>query len=1188
MSSEADSIASSKAQEDVVMMSVPEHLDQAGRTSLSINGSSSNEQSDASAVSPSTVTVDPSSSTTSNSSSSGGTSSAVTGEGTFGANGMIVGSVYQAAQNGELLGQPGVLEGRSTRTGYVYDVRMKYHCNVHGDDDHPEDPRRIWRIYDALNTAGCTDRMIKVPTREATTEELELVHSDDHIVTITKTSAMSKDELLNVANQYNSIYLNQTSAFCARLSCGSLLELCKTVALGHVLNGVAIIRPPGHHAEPNCAGGFCLYNNVAVAARYLQQNFGMKKIFILDWDVHHGNGTQRAFIDDPNVLYCSLHRFENGTFYPGDPIQGAHTMVGEGPGRGKNVNIPWAGPGMGDSEYIYAFHKVVMPIAYEFAPDFVLVSAGFDAAKGDQIGENLVTPAAYGHMTSMLKSLAGGRIILALEGGYNLDSIAVSGLASVKALLNDPLEPLEPIVPNASCVQTIHEVLEVQSRYWKSLTPLYLDPLNDSMDDGKMVVALSKILSVYRREFLFNQHDMIKLPIANEAHGEDLLNNVHCTQDLYSSKPLFLFVHNLGDFCARTSGASNIIRPEKSVLVDTVAQYIDNIIKSGYELVDVVVPFNPATEDEKVELKERMTNLLVDIWDNFVYMTGYSRRIVLLAAGFGCHSMVSFMNQRQKDMINLVGCAVMVPGGEESLPQVTKRLGPWYVENSFVVVADDHPIWDRVNQRANNRVGRNMERVSDSLMHLYNTMFVEIETKLKSLPPLPEQQPMEEIVAKSIRRQDGKIDQAEDDGPTTASGLQEEAESANGSSVSNGSGSPYQDLSRHPSQQPQHHPPPLQHQQHHQPQPPPPPQLQQQQMMTGSQRVQPIPPEFQTSSPPVQRPPSATPSSLVDRNPPMYPARSQPYPSPNLGGGHSGASSPRMANRADQGRPGQMPSPYRIPASGGGSPGHGPIASGGGAPPLGGQQHGKFMGHHELNGAGGGRPPSTSGSAAPPVGYYPTSSPTSASSPHPPQPLHGMPPQHPAQQPQQQQQQQQQQAPSHSSHSPPVHPIHGAPGRSGSGGGVGSGGSYESPGSHHPHHPDQISSSRGPSGPAMYWPAAPSQSSTSPSPSNGSPSHLSGSSAAGGPGSGSGRPGSAGGQPQGPAYHAHAHHHSHPPPPASHGQPPHSYYSGTGSTFSHAAPPPHSQQQQQPGPPPPGHYYAQQASQSSQQQQRRR
>ncbi|KAG0200958.1 Histone deacetylase hda1 [Mortierella sp. GBA30] len=587
--------------------------------------------------------------------------------------------------------------------------------NVHGEDDHPEDPRRIWRIYDALKTSGCTSRMVKIQSREATVDELKLVHTMDHIQNIQQTSGMSKDELLDLAEHYNSIYLNNSSAFCARLSCGSLLELCNAVATGQVLNGVAIVRPPGHHAEPDEAGGFCLYNNVAIAARYLQQRHNLKKIFILDWDVHHGNGTQKAFIDDPDVVYCSIHRYENGSFYPGDPVAAAHTTVGNGAGRGRNINIPWPCSGMGDSEYIYTFNKIIMPIIYEFAPEFILVSAGFDAALGDHIGENLVTPAAYGHMTHMLKSLAGGRIVLALEGGYNLDSIAVSGLACTKALLSDPIDALEPIIPNDACVQTIHEVMEVQSRFWRT-----------DEDENKNVVQLAKVLGVYRTEFLYKRHQMLKLPLSNTSYEEDFLDNVHCT----------------GEFCARTMGASNIIRPDKSVLVDTVAQYVDKIVKRGNELIDVVVPFQPATEEERMSLKEKVTNLLADIWDNFVYMTGPTRRIVLLATGFGCHSMISFMNQRQKDVMNYVSCAVVVPGGEEPLPMVTKRLSNWYRDNSFVVVADDHPIWDRVNQKTENRVGnlvrsgKPIEKLSESLLSLYNTMFDEIERKLSSLPPL--------------------------------------------------------------------------------------------------------------------------------------------------------------------------------------------------------------------------------------------------------------------------------------------------------------------------------------------------------------------------------------------------------------------------------------------------------------------
>ncbi|KAG0011673.1 Histone deacetylase hda1 [Entomortierella chlamydospora] len=625
--------------------------------------------------------------------------------------------------------QPDVIDEKSTRTGYVYDVRMRFHSNVHGDQDHPEDPRRIWKIFDALKKNSCISRMIKVPSREATDEELGYVHTTEHINSISSTPDMPLEDLLELANSYNSIYLNNTSAFCARLSCGSLLELCNAVATGQVLNGVAIVRPPGHHAEPDEAGGFCLYNNVAVAARYLQRQHGLKKIFIMDWDVHHGNGTQKAFIDDPDVVYCSIHRFDDGSFYPGDPVAAAHTAVGEGAGRGRNINIPWPCSGMGDSEYIYAFHKVVMPIVYEFAPDFILVSAGFDAAKGDHIGENLVTPSAYGHMTHMLKSLAGGKIVLALEGGYNLESIAVSGLACTKALLSDPIDALEPIIPNEVCVQTIHEVMEVQSRYWKSLTPMYIDPMDEGVSLSN-VVELAKVLGVYRTEFLYQRHKMLKLPLSNPTYQTDFLDSVHTT----------------GEFCARTLGASNILRPDKSVLVDSVAQYVDRIVASNNELIDIVIPFQPATEDEKTTLKEKSTELLTDIWDNYAVITGDQRRIVLLAVGFGCHCMVSFMNERQKDVTRLVSCAVLVPGEDEVLPMVTKRLSNWYMENSFVVVSDDHPAWERTNQKLNSRSGnlvrsgKPLEKLSEQLLNLNNTLFNQIDDKLKSLPPFPEDQ----------------------------------------------------------------------------------------------------------------------------------------------------------------------------------------------------------------------------------------------------------------------------------------------------------------------------------------------------------------------------------------------------------------------------------------------------------------
>ncbi|KAF8981134.1 Histone deacetylase hda1 [Entomortierella lignicola] len=588
--------------------------------------------------------------------------------------------------------QPDIIGERSTRTGYVYDVRMRFHSNVHGDEDHPEDPRRIWKIYDALKTSGCINRMIKVPSREATIDELNYVHTLEHIDSINSTT-----------------------------------ELCNSVATGQVLNGVAIVRPPGHHAEPDEAGG----------------------------DVHHGNGTQKAFIDDPDVVYCSIHRYDDGSFYPGDPVTAAHTTVGEGAGLGRNINIPWPCSGMGDSEYIYAFNKVVMPIVYEFAPDFILVSAGFDAAKGDHIGENLVTPAAYGHMTHMLKSLANGKIILALEGGYNLESIAVSGLACTKALLSDPVEALEPIIPNEICVQTIHEVMEVQSRYWKSITPMYIDPVDDEYSRSN-IVKLSKVLSIYRTEFLYERHKMLKLPLSNPTYETNFLDNVHITPNLSHTKnPLYIFVHDVGEFCARTMGASNILRPEKSALVDPVARYVDRIVTSDNELIDIVIPYQPASEDEKISLKEKATELLTDIWDNYAVVAGGQRRIILIGVGFGCHSLVSLMNERQKDVTRLVSCAVLVPGGDHVLPMVTRRLSTWYADNSLVFISDDHPAWEVTNPKMISRtgnivqLGKSLDNLSDQLLYVYNSLFDQLDKKLVEstfMDVLPESGNVETII----------------------------------------------------------------------------------------------------------------------------------------------------------------------------------------------------------------------------------------------------------------------------------------------------------------------------------------------------------------------------------------------------------------------------------------------------------
>ncbi|XP_064871299.1 histone deacetylase 4-like [Oncorhynchus nerka] len=240
-------------------------------------------------------------------------------------------------------------------------------------------------------------------------------------------------------------------------------------------NGFAVVRPPGHHAEESTPMGFCYFNSVAIAARLLQQRLNVCKILIVDWDVHHGNGTQQAFYDDPNVLYLSLHRYDDGNFFPGS---GAPDEVGSGPGVGFNVNMAFTGglePPMGDAEYLAAFRSVVMPIANEFAPDVVLVSSGFDAVEGHPppLGGYTLTSKCFGYLTRQLMTLAEGRVVLALEGGHDLMAICDASEACVSALLGNQLVPLPQTLleqrPNQNAVCSIEKVIETHSKYWRSM-----------------------------------------------------------------------------------------------------------------------------------------------------------------------------------------------------------------------------------------------------------------------------------------------------------------------------------------------------------------------------------------------------------------------------------------------------------------------------------------------------------------------------------------------------------------------------------------------------------------------------------------------------------------------------------------------------------------------------------------------
>ncbi|XP_052061653.1 histone deacetylase 6-like isoform X3 [Mytilus californianus] len=352
------------------------------------------------------------------------------------------------------------------RTCIVYDDDMRAHkADSRG---HPEDPDRITRIFDKHVELGLLERCLRVQSRHATESELQLIHSSKYVEEMKELPEKTVFDLRRLAWNYNSIYLCQETYNCALLATGSLLNVVHTVLTGQASSGVAVVRPPGHHAECTKCMGFCFFNNVAIAAKYAQEKFGLKRVLILDWDVHHGNGTQHQFYQDNSVLLINLHRYDYGCFYPSSE-DGSEEKVGEGEGEGYNVNIAWNHGFMGDAEYIAAFHQIVMPIASQYSPELVLVSAGFDSAIGDPLGGYMLSPSGYAHMTHMLSSLANGRVILSLEGGYNLTSISHSMCMCTSVLLGDSCPSLQITKPMDSAIKTIKNVCDVHKNYWKGL-----------------------------------------------------------------------------------------------------------------------------------------------------------------------------------------------------------------------------------------------------------------------------------------------------------------------------------------------------------------------------------------------------------------------------------------------------------------------------------------------------------------------------------------------------------------------------------------------------------------------------------------------------------------------------------------------------------------------------------------------
>jgi histone deacetylase 6 len=456
-------------------------------------------------------------------------------------------------------------------TGCCYDDRMKLHSNADWGPSphHPEDPARIEEIMKTFKSAGLvykgsagdllgiirtnpTKYMWRIQAREATKEEICIVHHPHHYAWVEQLATTPTAELRRLTKVMDqgrqSLYVGSMTFEAALLSAGGAIETCKAVVEGNVKNAIAIIRPPGHHAEYDAPMGFCLFNNVPIAAKICQADYPelCRKILILDWDVHHGNGIQNMFYDDPNILYISVHVYENGQFYPGKPDNpmtpdGGIDQCGTGAGLGKNINIGWAAQGMGDGEYMAAFQKIIMPIAQEFNPDLVIVSAGFDAAAGDELGGCFVTPPCYAHMTHMLMSLAGGKIAVCLEGGYNLKAISQSALAVARTLMGESPPKMEIPKINKDAARLLHKVQAYQAPYWECMRPGIVDAVELQSEHAD---RLHDVIRAAQRQTLSEKFGMIPLFVQHDMLFKSFENQVLVTQNINTARRVLFVIHD--------------------------------------------------------------------------------------------------------------------------------------------------------------------------------------------------------------------------------------------------------------------------------------------------------------------------------------------------------------------------------------------------------------------------------------------------------------------------------------------------------------------------------------------------------------------------------------------------------------------------------------------------------------------
>jgi acetoin utilization deacetylase AcuC-like enzyme len=346
------------------------------------------------------------------------------------------------------------------RTGLVYHPDFL----LHAPDSWPECPQRLTRTLEYFERVGLRKQFTEVQRRSACPDELAAVHSPEYLAFLAGYAAGGGGQM-TIDTQ-----VTKESYAVAILAAGGCLSAVDELMAGRLDNALGLVRPPGHHAEKHAGTGYCLLNNVAIAARYAQKEHGLARILIVDWDVHHGNGTERAFYGEPGVLFFSVHE---SPAYPGT---GWLSDVGVGEGEGYTINAPLPS-GAGNRAYERLFDEVLLPIADRYAPELVIVSAGQDSHFADYMGNMELTSEGFGRLTRRIVSLLpnpGPKVLAVLEGGYNLEVLPVSLLAVANELLGTDLPVTDPIAPpvdgmSQAIEQRLEAIKTIHRQYWPCL-----------------------------------------------------------------------------------------------------------------------------------------------------------------------------------------------------------------------------------------------------------------------------------------------------------------------------------------------------------------------------------------------------------------------------------------------------------------------------------------------------------------------------------------------------------------------------------------------------------------------------------------------------------------------------------------------------------------------------------------------